>query len=309
MAVQAAADQARSGLIAVAPAHRHVGVVGSTLVGGFGWLARAHGLSRDHVVEAETVLPSGELVHVTTDRHDDVLWALRGGGAPAPGVVTALTIALVPQAAVYAGELRYPAEMAFEVLARFGERIAEVPPALTSSIVLQADPGACVAVRACHAGPGAEGRAWIDDWRRWAEPGEDRFTVRPASDLGDLDDEPVAPAFLVVSTAWLRGLGDDLIGALVRAVLGSGSAAGRVEVRHVGGAVRSGTGPGLHGAADLLLRVTAMPPTPSAAAPLERRLAGLLEEVVATGATTSGPYAGFTARPGATLCTPVGGSG
>lgn len=309
-AVQAAADRARSGLVAVAPAHHHVGVAGSALVGGFGWFARAHGMSRDHVVGAELVLPGGELVRVSGDEHPEVLWALRGGGAPAPGVITALTVALVRQADVYAGELRYPAEMALEVLARYGERVTEVPPALTSAVVLDAGPPARVAVRACHAGPAAEGRAWIDDWRRWADVGEDRFSVRPASDLGRLDaGEPVAPTAMVVTTAWLRSLGNDVIAVLTGALLGRGAAVRRVEVRHVGGAVRSGAGPDPRDPADLLLRITATPTTPGATALAERRLAVLHAEVVGTGVTTSGAYAGFAARPGATLRTPFEANG
>jgi FAD/FMN-containing dehydrogenase len=305
-AVQIAANRDRSGLVAVAPAHHHVGVAGSTLVGGLGWLARAHGMSRDHVVGAEVVVPGGEVVRVTSDHHPELLWALRGGGAPAPGVVTALTVALVPRTDVYAGELRYPAEMTHEVLARYGEQLSEVPPGLTSAIVIDAGPPARVAVRACHAGPLAEGRAWLDEWRRWAEVTDDRFTVRSSSALGTLDDDPVGPSALVTTTAWLRGLGDDVIAVLAGAVLGRDAPARRVEVRHVGGAVRSGVGPGPDDPTDLLLRITAAPPRLAAAPEVEARLAELHAEVVATGATTSGAYAGFTPRPTAVLGPHVG---
>jgi hypothetical protein len=300
-AVQTAADRARSGRIAVAPAHRRVGVAGSTLVGGFGWLARAHGMSRDHVVGAEVVMAGGELVRMTTDTHSEMLWALRGGGAPAPGVITALTVELVAQADVFAGDLRYPAEMAHEVLARYGERLAEVPPALTSAVVLDAGPPARVTVRACHAGPVADGRAWLDGWRRWSEIGEEHFTIRPASALADLDDEPIGPSLLVTTTAWLRSLGDEVIAVLAGAVLGRDAPAHRVEVRHVGGAIRHGAGPGPDDPTSLLLRISATPPTRAAALEVERRLAVVHAQVVATGATTSGAYAGFAARPGALL--------
>jgi hypothetical protein len=299
--VQAAADRARSGLAAIAPAHHRVGVTGSTLVGGFGWLARAHGMSRDHVVGAELVMPWGEIVRVDTDHHTEMLWALRGGGAPAPGVITSLTVALVPQADVYAGELSYPAELAHEVLARYGERLAEVPPALTSAIVLDAGPPPRVAMRACHAGPVAEGRAWLDEWRRWAEATDDRFAVRSASTLGGLDDDPTDPTALATTTAWLRRLSDDVISALARAVHGHDAPARRIEIRHVAGAVRSGVGPGPSDPSDLLLRLATTAPTLAAVPEAERRLAAVHAALVATGATTSGSYAGFSARPGATV--------
>jgi len=306
--IAVAAARARAGLVAVAPAHHHVGVAGSALVGGFGWLARAHGLSRDHVVGAEVVLPGGETVDAGLERHPEVLWALRAGATHTRGVITALTVRLVPQPDVYAGELRFPAEMAPEVLARYDERLAEVPPELTSSVVLEAGPPGRVALRACHAGRISEGRAWVDGWRRWAAVADDRFTVRPAASIASLDDEPVAPTALATRTAWLRSLCDDAISLLAPAAFARDPAAGRVEVRHVDGAVTAGGGPELHESSALLLRVTATAGT-GAADPVERRLAALHADLVATGATTSGAYAGFAAPCGLAIGAPVGARG
>jgi hypothetical protein len=133
---------------------------------------------------------------------------------------------------------------------------------------------------------------------------EDQFSVRPASDLGGLDDEPVAPTALVVTTAWLRSLSDDVIAALAGAVLGPMPSPG--GSRSATSGVRSGRAPGpiLHDPADLLLRVSAAPPTRAVSAVAEHHFAALHAEVVATGATTSGTYAGFAARPAVTLRTP-----
>jgi hypothetical protein len=50
-----------------------------------------------------------------------------------------------------------------------------------------------------------------------------------------------------------------------------------------------------------MLRISATPPTRAAVPEVERRLAVLHAQVVATGVTTSGAYAGFAARPGALL--------
>ena len=291
------AHRAGHGWTAVAPAHRLVGVAGSVLAGGFGWLARAHGMSRDRVVAADVVLASGELVRVSADHRADILWALRGGGAPAPGVVTGLTLELVRQPHVYLGELRYPAEMAPEVLARYGERVAEVPAALTSAVELHAGPPAWIAVRACHAGPVVEGRAWLDDWCRWADVARDRFTVGPPSLIGRLDDEPasmLSPAGTPVSTtAWLRRLGDDAISILSAAVLAH-RVVDRVDILHAGGAIRPGFGPRPHGATDLLLRVTAIPQALAATVSVERQLAALHSELLVNGAISAGSYVGFT---------------
>ncbi|GAA1463660.1 FAD-binding oxidoreductase [Williamsia maris] len=69
-----------------------VGCGGLTLGGGIGVDTREHGLTCDRLVAATVVLPSGRVVSVSPDRHRDLLWALRGGGGGAVGVVTAMTL-------------------------------------------------------------------------------------------------------------------------------------------------------------------------------------------------------------------------
>ncbi|MFB6620255.1 FAD-binding oxidoreductase [Streptomyces sp. NPDC085524] len=81
----------------LAPAGRAVpvGVVGHTGLGmatrgGIGHLTRSLGLTVDHLVEAELVLPSGDVVRLSEKspgEEADLWWAVRGG-APSVGVVT-----------------------------------------------------------------------------------------------------------------------------------------------------------------------------------------------------------------------------
>ncbi|MFF0750989.1 FAD-binding oxidoreductase [Streptomyces sp. NPDC004267] len=85
---------------AVAPAGRAVpvGVVGHTGLGmatrgGIGHLTRSRGLTLDHLVGAELVLPSGDIVRLTersTGEETELWWAVRGA-APHVGVVTSAT--------------------------------------------------------------------------------------------------------------------------------------------------------------------------------------------------------------------------
>ena len=92
-------------LAALAPGRRTVpiGIVrlaGMGLVtrGGVGYLTRSLGLTLDHLVSIELVLPSGEVVHLSDDSvgiEADLWWAARGS-APSLGVVTRATLRTHP---------------------------------------------------------------------------------------------------------------------------------------------------------------------------------------------------------------------
>ena len=64
--------------------------------GGFGLLTRSHGLGSDRLVGAEVVLADGRVVRCSRHEHEDLFWALRGGGGGNFGVVTAYDIDPVP---------------------------------------------------------------------------------------------------------------------------------------------------------------------------------------------------------------------
>ena len=88
-----------------------VGVIGYTLGGGLSWLGRRYGFACNRVKAIELVTADGEIRRVDDSGDDaDLFWALRGGGG-AYAVVTALEVALVPVADVYAGALVLPAEV------------------------------------------------------------------------------------------------------------------------------------------------------------------------------------------------------
>ena len=64
------------------------GIAGLTLNGGYGHLSREYGLSVDNLLEVEIVTADGQVRTANEQHHEDLFWAVRGGGGNF-GVVTA----------------------------------------------------------------------------------------------------------------------------------------------------------------------------------------------------------------------------
>jgi len=105
------------------------GVAGLTLGGGIGYLARGLGLSCDNLIAADVVTADGGLVRASEKEHDDLFWALRGGGGNF-GVVTALEFRLSPVKDVYGGPMFFELDRAGDVLRFFREYIVDAPEQL-----------------------------------------------------------------------------------------------------------------------------------------------------------------------------------
>ncbi|UZG54810.1 FAD-binding oxidoreductase [Rhodococcus opacus] len=128
-------------LDALAPTGRvvPVGIVGHAgfgLVtrGGVGYLTRSLGLTIDQLVEAELVLPSGEVVHLSdasTGDEADLWWAVRGC-APCFGVVTSAVLRTHPVGPVWVDRM----VLGLEALATYFRVAPTLPRDTTMGAVL-----------------------------------------------------------------------------------------------------------------------------------------------------------------------------
>lgn len=234
----------RHGLAVTGADVSSVGVIGSTLCGGTGWLQRRAGFTCDSVRSAQVVLADGELVHASADHHPDLLWALRGGGGNF-GVVVALEFELHPIGTVQAGSLLFPLEQGPAVFRAFRELCAEASDDLALRATLlhwpptapEGPPKAAITV--AHFGGAQAARAELAPLKRLGEPELD--LVRPL-DYPELQRN-TEQAFheghgTATGTEWLRVFDDDSIDALVELAVHMPTPYSLLSVHQLGGAVR-----------------------------------------------------------------------
>jgi FAD/FMN-containing dehydrogenase len=102
------------------------GVGGLTLGGGIGYLARTYGLTIDNLLAVDMVLADGRFVTAHPGEHDDLFWAVRGGGGNF-GVVTSFEYRLNPVGTVYGGPILWPMDQAAELMKLWQEFIQHAP--------------------------------------------------------------------------------------------------------------------------------------------------------------------------------------
>ena len=107
-----------------------VGVAGLTLGGGFGFSARAFGLTADALLETEVVTADGEVRTCDARQHDDLYWACRGGGGGNFGINTAFVFQTTPVANVAIYRFTWDAVEPAAMFAAGLELLATAPDAL-----------------------------------------------------------------------------------------------------------------------------------------------------------------------------------
>jgi FAD/FMN-containing dehydrogenase len=237
-----------AGLAALSGSSRDVGVTGYSLGGGFGWLARKHGLQTNALTAVEIVTADGRLRRIDHDNETDLFWAIRGGGGNY-GVVTALEFELFEVPEIYAGALFFPYERTGEIMHAWHELVESgLPDELTSvAKVLQLPPleeipeplrgNSFVVVQAAYLGNQADGANLL---RPLTELGPlmNTFAMVEPSALGYLAMDPEEPMPYASMGRTLANVSRAGIDAFVEATgPGSGSELAMVELRAMGGAL------------------------------------------------------------------------
>jgi FAD/FMN-containing dehydrogenase len=247
---------AEHGLAALSGSSPNVGVVGYSLGGGVGWLARRFGMCSESIRAADVVTADGTPVRVDADHEPDLFWALRGGGGSF-AVVTALELEQFPARELYAGNLFWPLERAPEVLEAWRTWVQDVPEELTSLARLLRVPPlpgvpealrgrAFVLVEAAYLGSEADGAAWVRPLRE-LQPEIDTFTSMSPPGLRALHMDPEMPVASVGDGALLTSFPSEAADQVL-GIVGEGTESMllSVEVRHLGGELaesRPGQGP------------------------------------------------------------------
>ena len=141
------------GLAAVLGFVSTTGIAGLTLGGGFGYLTRRFGWTCDNVRSMEVVTADGEVVRASAKENADLFWALRGGGGNF-GVVTNFAYELYPVGPeIVGGAVAWHGDETRDVLAMYGDVLADAPPELTCVVALRNAPPAPWIDPAVHGEP------------------------------------------------------------------------------------------------------------------------------------------------------------
>lgn len=239
------------GLAPVSGSSSGVGAVGYTLGGGLSVMGRTFGFAADYVRSLEIVTADGQLRQVDAESDPELFWGLRGGGGNL-GIVTSMTIGLVPVRSVYGGGVFYAAEHIGTVLHAWRQWTADLPEATTTSVaILRLPPapelpealrGRTVAhLRFCHVGPAAEGSAVLGPMRAAAPVLMDTVTELPYAAVDAIHQDPDHPVPVCSRGLTLRELTAETVDSLL-AVAGLDLPSPLIvcELRLLGGALRRG---------------------------------------------------------------------
>jgi FAD/FMN-containing dehydrogenase len=222
-----------------------VGIGGLTLGGGVGLMVRTYGLTIDSLRSAEVVTADGRLVTASDEAHQDLFWAIRGGGGNF-GVVTGFEFQLREVGTVLGGAIIHRATR--EVVRAYTERALEAPDGLTTiALVIKAPPlpfipaelhgTVILMIRAVYVGDLAAGQRALEPLRALAPGAVDLTGPMPYPAIFDLTRDPTVSSHHYGRTTFLNAFPDELAETVLDYVARGTSPLSFAQIRPLGGAL------------------------------------------------------------------------
>lgn len=256
---------AEHGLTAITGSSPTVGAIGLALGGGMGPLSRTYGYTADWVTAFRMVRADGDVVVADATENPELFWALRGGKGGL-GIVTEMSIQLLDLPTVYGGGLFWVGddiEPVYRAWAAWAERRPDSVNSSVNLLRLPDVPGVHEALRgraALHLryvyselGCNDEqlrrrGEAELASIRAVAAPVLDTVEILPSAHIGSVHADPDGPLPIWERGMLLDNIDERFVDALLGEVGGGVDAPFiAVEVRCLGGRIRSGLGTSIGG--------------------------------------------------------------
>jgi hypothetical protein len=216
------------------------GIAGLTLGGGWGYMARRHGLAADNLLSVDMVMANGQFLTASATEHADLFWGVRGGGGNF-GVVTSFAYQLHPVGPVLAGVVIHPFAQAQAVLRFFRDFTRSAPDELASGAVCITLPDGTpvVGIVVCYNGPLEVGEQVLQPLRAFGTPLADQIGVMPYTAAQKLVDAFYPPGLQQYwKASFLREISDAAIDTIATYCAQRPSPICHVVLEHtLGGAV------------------------------------------------------------------------
>ena len=215
------------------------GVGGLTLGGGLGWLMPKYGLALDNLLSADLVLADGRTIRAAADEHEDLFWAIRGGGGNF-GVASSLEFRLHKVGPMITGGMvAHPVARAGEVLRFFRDFTRSVSDEVmaVAGLLTAPDGNRIAAIVAAHFGTPADADAALKPLKTFGPPVLDAIGPIPYNALNSmLDASYPKGARNYWKSHFMNELSDTAIDALVDTYARCTSPTSHVLLEHFHGA-------------------------------------------------------------------------
>ena len=232
------------GLATTMGVNADTGIAGLTLGGGFGKLARRHGLACDNLVAADVVTADGRMLRVSDEENADLFWGIRGGGGNF-GIVTAFEYRLHPIGpSMLRASLTYDLDSARDAIRAYDEIAGRAPDEVSADAGLAMTPSGAVrfGISICYAGPAEEGGPIIDGlvkaFGKHAAPLEQSVAAVPYLAIQSAGDATFARGRRYYWKAqFLREIREGAIDTMLNEFVRAPSRNALVVLQHLGGAI------------------------------------------------------------------------